>query len=49
MPYRWKQFLKCLDIGDEKYHISFQQNTLLKKVMVLYKFINIWIKNYKMR
>ena len=31
MPCKWKQIKKCLDIGDEKYHKSYQKNALLKK------------------
>ena len=41
-----KRNLKCLDIGDEKYHKYYQRNTLLKKndgLLQLYKYMNIKI------
>ena len=43
MPYRWKQFLKSLDIGDEEYNKCYQLNTLLKKddgFLQIHKYIN---------
>ena len=44
-----KTVLKMSRYWGWKYHISYQQNTLLRKVVALYKFVNIWIKNYKVR
>ena len=50
MSYKWKQIKKDLDIGDKKYNRSDQKNYIFeRKMMVFYKFINIWITKVKTR
>ena len=31
MSYKWKQVQKYLDIGDKKYHRSYEQNYIIEK------------------
>ena len=40
---KWKQVKKYPDIDDESYHRSYQQKYIIEKMMVFYKFMNIWM------